>query len=161
MSRIGSPATINPVFPGVFASSVATGPGIAFQTGMTKHRAGFTLIELLIVVVIIGILAAIAIPKFAATKDKAKLASARTDIRNSLTAEESYFSDYNTYGNLAQLQALSLLGLSSGNTMTITAASNGYTAVASNSSIASAITSCKVQVGGGAPITVDGTISCP
>ena len=128
---------------------------------MTKHRAGFTLIELLIVVVIIGILAAIAIPKFAATKDKAKLASARTDVRNSETAEESYFSDYNTYGNLAQLQALSLLGLSSGNTMTIVAATNGYTATASNSSITSAITSCKVQVAGGASSSVDGAITCP
>ena len=128
---------------------------------MTKHRAGFTLIELLIVVVIIGILAAIAIPKFAATKDKAKLASARTDVRNSETAEESYFSDYNTYGTFAQLQALSLLGLSSGNTMTIVAATNGYTATASNNSISSSITSCQVQVAGGASSSVDGAITCP
>ena len=128
---------------------------------MTKHRAGFTLIELLIVVVIIGILAAIAIPKFAATKDKAKLASVRTDIRNSETAEESYFSDYSTYGTVAQLQALSLIGLSTGNTMTITASTNGFTAVANNSSISSSITSCKVQVGGGATSGVDGNITCP
>ena len=56
-----------------------------------SNRKGFTLIELLIVVVIIGILAAIAIPKFAATKDKAKLASVKTDLRNSMTAEEAYF----------------------------------------------------------------------
>ena len=61
------------------------------------NRKGFTLIELLIVVVIIGILAAIAIPKFAATKDKAKLASIKTDLRNLMTAEEAYFSDYATY----------------------------------------------------------------
>ena len=65
---------------------------------MLRNRKGFTLIELLIVVVIIGILAAIAIPKFAATKDKAKLASVKTDVRNTETAEEAYFSDYATYG---------------------------------------------------------------
>ena len=128
---------------------------------MTIPRRGFTLIELLIVVVIIGILAAIAIPKFAATKDKAKLASVRTDLRNAETAEESYFSDYNTYGTVAQLQPLFLIGLSLGNTMTITAATNGYTASANNSSIVSTITSCKVQVGGGASSTVDGQITCP
>ena len=58
---------------------------------------GFTLIELLIVVVIIGILASIAIPKFANTKQKAYEASMRTDLKNLGTAMESYFSDYTTY----------------------------------------------------------------
>src|SRR5260370_25145498 len=61
------------------------------------NRKGFTLIELLIVVVIIGILAAIAIPKFANTKEKAYLATMKSDLRNLITAEESYFADNTAY----------------------------------------------------------------
>ena len=65
---------------------------------MLRHkRSGFTLIELLIVVVIIGILAAIAIPKFASTKEKAYLASEKSDLRNLATSEEAYFSGNQTY----------------------------------------------------------------
>jgi prepilin-type N-terminal cleavage/methylation domain-containing protein len=67
---------------------------------MKNIRKGFTLIELLIVVVIIGILAAIAIPKFANTKTKAYTAAMKSDLRNLVTAEEAYFSDsgkYSTY----------------------------------------------------------------
>lgn len=60
---------------------------------MHHRRRGFTLIELLIVVVIIGILASIAIPKFANTKQKAYEASMRTDLRNLAAAMEAYFSD--------------------------------------------------------------------
>ncbi|MEO8336436.1 MAG: prepilin-type N-terminal cleavage/methylation domain-containing protein [bacterium] len=56
-------------------------------------RRGFTLIELLIVVVIIGILAAIAIPKFSATKGKAYIAAMKSDLRNLVTAEEAFFAD--------------------------------------------------------------------
>ncbi len=65
-----------------------------------SHRAprgGFTLIELLIVVVIIGILAAIAIPKFAATKDQARVASMKADLRNLATAQEIFSADNSTY----------------------------------------------------------------
>src|SRR5204863_5151673 len=50
-------------------------------------------LELLIVVVIIGILAAIAIPKFANTKGKAYIASMKSDLRNLVTAEEAFFAD--------------------------------------------------------------------
>jgi prepilin-type N-terminal cleavage/methylation domain-containing protein len=64
---------------------------------MMRNRKGFTLIELLIVVVIIGILAAIAIPKFANTKEKAYYTAMKSDLRNLMTAEEAYFSDSSKY----------------------------------------------------------------
>jgi prepilin-type N-terminal cleavage/methylation domain-containing protein len=60
---------------------------------MARNKNGFTLIELLIVVVLIGILAAIAIPKFASTKEKAYLASMKTDLRNLATYEEAFAVD--------------------------------------------------------------------
>lgn len=60
-------------------------------------RGGFTLIELLIVVVIIGILASIAIPKFSATKEKAYVAKMKSDLRNLATAQEAYYYDNSTY----------------------------------------------------------------
>jgi type IV pilus assembly protein PilA len=62
---------------------------------MSRNKKGFTLIELLIVVVIIGILAAIAIPKFANTKDKAYVAAMKSDLRNLATYEEQYAADQN------------------------------------------------------------------
>jgi prepilin-type N-terminal cleavage/methylation domain-containing protein len=72
---------------------------------MLRMRKGFTLIELLIVVVIIGILAAIAIPKFANTKSKAYVTAMKSDLRNLVTAEEAFFSDSSKYtAVLAQLK---------------------------------------------------------
>ncbi|MDP3775531.1 MAG: prepilin-type N-terminal cleavage/methylation domain-containing protein [Gemmatimonadales bacterium] len=84
-----------------------------------RSERGFTLIELLIVVVIIGILAAIAIPKFANTKEKAYIAAMKSDLRNLVTAEESYNGDNASYTSaLASLQYQA----SSGVTVTIGAA---------------------------------------
>src|SRR5216117_2373119 len=119
------------------------------------NRKGFTLIELLIVVVIIGILAAIAIPKFAATKDKAKLASVKTDLRNLMTAQEAYFSDYSTYAaDFASLQTKTNTSLSTGNSATVAGVASGWTATVDNSSISTGFTKCQVQVGAGAASTV-------
>jgi len=60
-------------------------------------KKGFTLIELLIVVVIIGILAAVAIPKFSNTKQRASRSAGIADMRNLATAQEGFFADSNRY----------------------------------------------------------------
>ena len=66
---------------------------------MLRNKKGFTLIELLIVVVIIGILAAIAIPKFQNTKGKANAAALRSDLRNLAVAQEAYFFQAASYAS--------------------------------------------------------------
>lgn len=64
---------------------------------MIGSRRGFTLVELLIVVVVIGILLAILIPKWANSKDRASEAAMKSDLRNLASAQESYFYDNDTY----------------------------------------------------------------
>lgn len=90
------------------------------------RRAGFTLIELLMVVVIIGFLASIAIPKFANTKEKAYMAQMKSDLRNLVTAEETYFAEaiaYTTNLGTAYRTSTGVVG------PTITLTVGGYTAV--------------------------------
>jgi type IV pilus assembly protein PilA len=113
---------------------------------MPSNRKGFTLIELLIVVVIIGILAAIAIPKFAATKEKAYIASMKSDLKNLVTAEEAYFADNMTYGDLTALSAL--FHETSGVTVNVTSADGtGWAATASHGSTS---VTCAIAVGAAA-----------
>src|SRR5437868_7107465 len=62
-----------------------------------RASAAFTLIELMIVVAIIGILAAIAIPNFLKFQCKAKQSEAKTNLAGIFTAEKAFFGEYNTY----------------------------------------------------------------
>ena len=106
------------------------------------NRKGFTLIELLIVVVIIGILAAIAIPKFANTKQKAYIAAMKSDLKNLVTAEEAYFADYTTYST----DLGTSYNTSAGVTMTIDAADGaGWKATATHSGVPGM--SCTIYAG--------------
>lgn len=64
-----------------------------------KNQKGFTLIELMIVIAIIGILAAIAIPQFSSYRSKSFNSAAISDIRNIRTDLEAYYSEYMEYPN--------------------------------------------------------------
>jgi Tfp pilus assembly protein PilE len=111
------------------------------------------------VVVIIGIIASIAIPKFANTKEKAYIASMKSDLRNLATAEESYLFDSLTY--TTNLAAMNGWSPSTGVTVVVsTATGGGWAATASH---AQTPHKCYLFYGSGGPIgpaTIEGRITC-
>jgi prepilin-type N-terminal cleavage/methylation domain-containing protein len=133
-------------------------------------RKGFTLIELLIVVVIIGILAAIAIPKFANTKDKAKIASMKADLHNFVTAQEGHVADYLVYATTVASTGTAnattiIFQPSVGNAVaSIATAANGFNATMTNATLSVAKT-CGVYMGNTPPAgmpagTREGSVAC-
>ena len=96
-----------------------------------KKQKGFTLIELLVVVAIIGILAAIAIPQFAAYRQRGYRSQLVADVRNAATGQEAYFVDHQTYGSVCS--ALPGFTSSALTTLTCAGTASGFSVSGTNS----------------------------
>ena len=86
---------------------------------INKDEKGFTLIELMIVIAIIGILAAIAIPQFSAYRNRAYNSAAAADIKNIQTAEEAYYVENGTYSATPATLTATTYGWSQSTSVTV------------------------------------------
>jgi type IV pilus assembly protein PilA len=121
-----------------------------------QNKKGFTLIELLIVVVIIGILAAIAIPKFSATREKAYFAAMKSDLKNLASQQEIYYSD--AYSYTTSTVSLAFTN-SDGVTVAILASSTGWSGTAIHAALGSSA-GCGIYYGSAAAVAL-GTPAAP
>ena len=126
---------------------------------LRRASAGFTLIELLVVVVIIGVLASFAVPRFANAKGKSYAAAMRNDLHNLATAQEGHFYETQAYsGSLATLKLKPSPGVS---IAIVESTSTGWSATATHAG-ASPMT-CGIFYGSAAPVapaTAEGIVSC-
>ena len=124
-------------------------------------RSGFTLIELLIVVVVIGVLATIAIPKFSAMRQKSYIASVTSDLKNLASQQEIYLSIEYTYTTV-----LANLDFTMTDAVSITvneATGQGWAATGTHSGLAGE--QCGIYFGnaaasGASPATTPGSVFC-
>jgi len=106
-----------------------------------KNSKGFTLIELMIVIAIIGILAAIAIPQFTAYRQRGFNAASQSDLRNAATAQEAYYTDGQTYTSvLGDLTPRGYTPSANVSMNTLTGSVTGYTMTTKHTSGASSWT---------------------
>jgi len=130
------------------------------RAAQITSRQGFTLIELLIVVVILGILAALAIPKYSNTREKAYVAAMKSDLRNLATAEEAFFHDSSHYTK--SFAAMAYFVPTRGDSITVNEATGqgwSATAFSDNTPRRCYVFSGSATPVGGSPI--EGNIHCP
>jgi len=129
---------------------------------MEPRDRGFTLIEMLIVVVILGFLAAIAIPRYMRAREKSYIATVTSDLKNLATQQEIYQSDHQVYA--ATISDLTNYTVSAGVTVSVNEATGtGWAATATHAGFAGG--QCGIYYGGasaanGTPAAQPGAVTC-
>jgi type IV pilus assembly protein PilA len=114
------------------------------------NRKGFTLIELMVVIVIVGILTTVGVPKYTNSKAKAYATAMKSDLRNLLNAQENFFADSSHY--TANLVSLGFTPSTGVNPPVITVSAGSWSAINTHTQLAS--TQCAIGVNTANPLVV-------